>query len=402
MRGRFALVLILIVAAFSLLCVSPSEAQSFGTVYIRSDGSIEPPTAPIQQFGEVYRLSGNLYNSPMVLEKNNIVIDGKGYVLEGARSGIALNITCSNVTVRNVQIVNWEVGILGAYNNNIIRNCSLRGNEKAIAIYADNYTVAGNNIANSTWGIRMKGNSIRVTENQIRNNGVGIWVTSYEGYSGNTITYNTLEVNDQVTIETDMGGGFEVHHNNFIINSAPNHAIVSTGYPAVPGNDSGVVLPPWDNGEEGNYWSNYAVRYPNATEIGISGIADTPYVINVAPNLTDRYPLIRQVNLPVNALPTPTPSLNPTTSPTPSSSPSPTTSPSPTQSASPSPSLSPSPSSTQIPSTSEQPTHTPQAEQGTLKAEYLFAIAGITVIAASIAVIALRKRQRTAKTMVKP
>ena len=126
-------------------------------------------------------------------------------------------------------------------------------------------------------------------------------------------------MNKQITIETDMGGGFDVHHNNFIINKA--HDPIVTAYLPMPGNDSDVVMPPWDNGEEGNYWSNYAAKYPNATEKGSSGIADTPYVINVAPNLADRYPLVRQVNISENALPTPSPSASP--SPTPTMSPSP-------------------------------------------------------------------------------
>lgn len=144
MRENFAFVLILVIAAFSLFCVPPSRAQSFGVVYIRSDGSVEPSKAPIQRFGEVYRLSGNIHNSPIILEKNSIVVEGAGYALDSAGSGIAVNITCSNVTVKNLQIVNWEVGILGKYNNNTTRNCSFSGNEKAIAIYADNYNVAGN------------------------------------------------------------------------------------------------------------------------------------------------------------------------------------------------------------------------------------------------------------------
>jgi nitrous oxidase accessory protein NosD len=393
-RGRFALALILIVAASSLLYVSRSEAQSFGTVFVRSDGSIEPSTAPIQRIGEVYLLSGNLYDSPIVLEKNSIVVDGGGYALEGAGSGIALNLTCSNVTVRNLQIVHWEVGILGAYNNNTVRNCFLTGNEKGIAIYADNYTVTGNTIANSTWGIRMKGNGISVTENQLRNNGVGIWVTTYEGYSGNTVTYNSIEVNEQVTIETDMGGGFEVHHNNFIINNVHN-PLVSTAYLPMPGNDSGVVMPPWDNGAEGNYWSNYAAKYPDAKEKDTSGIGDTPYVINVAPNLTDRFPLIKPLNLPAETLPTLEPSPSPTPSPSPSISPPPTAFPSPALSANPLASPTPRSVSAQVPSISVQPTQTPQSMQGTLKPEYVFAFASILAIAIVVAVFALRKRRST-------
>ena len=46
----------------------------------------------------------------------------------------------------------------------------------------------------------------------------------------------------------------------------------------------------WDNGVEGNYWSNYEERYPNATEIDGSGIWDTPYIIDE--NNQDNYPLV--------------------------------------------------------------------------------------------------------------
>jgi hypothetical protein len=46
----------------------------------------------------------------------------------------------------------------------------------------------------------------------------------------------------------------------------------------------------WDNGEEGNYWSNYLVRYPNATEANGSNVWDTPYIINKSNQ--DNYPLV--------------------------------------------------------------------------------------------------------------
>jgi len=46
----------------------------------------------------------------------------------------------------------------------------------------------------------------------------------------------------------------------------------------------------WDNGSVGNYWNNYQIRYPDASEIDNSGIGNTPYVIDE--NNTDYYPLI--------------------------------------------------------------------------------------------------------------
>jgi len=46
----------------------------------------------------------------------------------------------------------------------------------------------------------------------------------------------------------------------------------------------------WDFEGEGNYWSDYEERYPNATEIDGTDIWNTPYEID-ADNI-DHYPII--------------------------------------------------------------------------------------------------------------
>jgi hypothetical protein len=48
----------------------------------------------------------------------------------------------------------------------------------------------------------------------------------------------------------------------------------------------------YDYPSGGNYWSDYEERYPNAVELGSSGIWDTPYVIDE--NNNDNYPLVNQ------------------------------------------------------------------------------------------------------------
>jgi len=40
------------------------------------------------------------------------------------------------------------------------------------------------------------------------------------------------------------------------------------------------MVPGPGNTWEANYWSDYQTRYPNATEVGNTGVGDTPYVIN--------------------------------------------------------------------------------------------------------------------------
>ena len=46
----------------------------------------------------------------------------------------------------------------------------------------------------------------------------------------------------------------------------------------------------WDDGERGNYWSEYLTRYQNATEIDGTGIGNTPFHIN--PNNIDNHPVM--------------------------------------------------------------------------------------------------------------
>jgi hypothetical protein len=57
------------------------------------------------------------------------------------------------------------------------------------------------------------------------------------------------------------------------------------------GNGTDVVS--WEYGKEGNYWSDYQLKYPNATEI--EGMWDIPYVIDE--NNVDHYPLNQQVDI---------------------------------------------------------------------------------------------------------
>jgi hypothetical protein len=82
----------------------------------------------------------------------------------------------------------------------------------------------------------------------------------------------------------------------------------------------------WDNGSIGNYWSNYTIKYPNASEVGNTGMGDTPYVIQREWYTTrdypdvknvDNYPLMCPYDIENDAMvfptpePTPTPELEP-------------------------------------------------------------------------------------------
>jgi hypothetical protein len=310
------------VCLVSLAAMPSVKSQSAGAIFINSDGSVSGTTS-IQRDGNIYRLTANLYDSPIVVLRNNIVIDGEGFVLQGAggwgtpgTAGLeatsAINLTCSNTTVRNFNINGWEVGVLGSCNGNTITNNNISETERAIAIYAYNYNVTSNYLANSIYGVRIQGNNTSIQQNQIVNNYCGFLISYSSGViiTGNNITNNNIAVNT----DNMPPSSFQIYLNNFIIDA--NDTIVSVTSDAV-GFGGGGTLSPWDNGTTGNYWSDYAAKYPNATEIGNTGVGDTPYLIRVNPTVIDRYPLIAPLtiqNITLSALSqTSTSSFSPTT-----------------------------------------------------------------------------------------
>jgi nitrous oxidase accessory protein NosD len=87
------------------------------------------------------------------------------------------------------------------------------------------------------------------------------------------------------------------YHNNFIDNTIQLDDSYIGPYPTLtyspilsdPGNS-------WDNGSEGNYWSDYETKYPDATELDSSGIWNTPYsVIYLG---MDNFPLVHPYPIP--------------------------------------------------------------------------------------------------------
>jgi parallel beta-helix repeat protein len=153
-RTRLALTLVTALIFSFLFCqvlVQPVRSQSFETIYIREDGSVDPSTAPIKQVGDVYKLTQNIAGT-IIVEKNDITIDGSGYNLQGpGKRTYALNGTGifiyskSNMTVKNISINAFVIGIYLDY-------------------YSNQSTIFGNNITNcidhGIYVLRSNNNSI--------------------------------------------------------------------------------------------------------------------------------------------------------------------------------------------------------------------------------------------------
>ena len=291
--NRKAFISAIIIFAFLISTVATiqvievAQAQISATVTINPDGSVIG-TNNIQRNSNVYTLTGNISGGIQV-QKSHIVIDGAGYSIEGNGQyvrGINLSngvgqdpsrSTISNVTVKNLKIINCYYAIDNANTNN--------------------NTFFGNYIANSD---------------------TGFWIT---GSSNNTLIRNTVK--DCVTgISINYAGLNIITENNIINNSL---LVWLSTEPLV----------------DRNYWSNYLTKYPNAKEIEKSGLPnpgiwDTPYNYGESlGNFTDNHPLVNPVSISDFSFPSPIPSSSPSTAPrlSPTLSPikSPTQQPTPTE-----------------------------------------------------------------------
>lgn len=356
MNKNISLVLVFL-SLFSSIVIQEVKAESMEAILIDDDGLILG-TDKIHREGNLYTLTDNIYHYPIIVQRNNIILDGKGFTLQGASgwlSGLnAINITASNVTIQNFNIIGfWDAAIFGNYNNNTIFNNTITKTNRAIAIYADYYNITNNNINHNTYGIRiLNAYNHSFSRNQLIRNSFGFLVTNS---TGNIAIMNNFENNmDAFSI---INSDFKVYNNNFINQNKE-----------VPGGwethilRTNTIIPVWDNGypSGGNYYSDYITRYPNSSEIGNSGIGNTSYTINNNPTINDRYPLLNPVNiltktieLPITTSPTPTETQTPNSSPsTPTESP-----PTPTKTISASPTLSLEPSQSQTTTPNPTPTN---------------------------------------------
>ena len=291
--------LLVISTLTSAFKIQPVKAA--GTIYIRADGSIDPLTAPISTVDNItYAFTSNI-NESIVVERDDITIDGNGYTVtgDGSWKGIDLSYR-SNVTIKNVKVKSFVVGLMlfqscyctithveasnnvasgnywsagiglfGSYNNSIAYNVVLRNDEAGIILRDSfNNAIVGNMIVDNFGGIWLKdtengGNLI--IGNLILRNYYGIYFGGIEGYiyNHNKIYHNNLEKN-----RYQLNGSINAEWND------------------------------WDNSypSGGNYWSDYdgmdLYSGPYQNIMGGDGIGDTPYMHPVYDTPLDRYPLM--------------------------------------------------------------------------------------------------------------
>jgi len=258
-------------------------------VYIKAEGSIDPPTANITSPDNVtYAFTADI-NASIVVERDNIVVDGAGYTVQGGGDGTGIDLSGrSNVTIKNMKIKAFGTGIyLYESSNNMISGNVITDNGLlGVRFYlsSNNNTVSANTITNNYRGIWLEvstgtsSNNV-ISRNNIENNTDGIMI--YRSL-GNIISENNVTKNKDHGIYLDTSYDNRIYHNNFIDNGVPWGFYLCTNT--------------WDADYPlgGNYWSDYngtdlfSDLYQNET--GSDGIGDTTYIMPF--DNKDNYPLM--------------------------------------------------------------------------------------------------------------
>jgi parallel beta-helix repeat protein len=275
-----------------------------GGIRIKADGSISPTTAPLSTSDNfTYTFTGTI-KQPIIVERDNIIIDGRGFILRNPADVPAFNINGisldgrSNVTIQNVTIRAFWMGIqfeTSAYNTvsgvtitksyhgmrvinssgNEVRESNITANyHDGIQLYSsNNNSIHKNTLSNKDYAIRVEDSFHNyITENDIEQNKDGIVLIES---SHNLIIGNHLIANNEgLWIFASFNN--VIYQNAFINNTQQVVTLDSQNS--------------WDNSVEGNYWGDYEERYPDANEMNESGIWDTPYFIDE--NNKDHYPII--------------------------------------------------------------------------------------------------------------
>ena len=182
----------------------PVPGPDLPRILIKNDGSIEPTTAPIERTGNIYKLTDNIVLFSIEIQRDNIVLDGAGYMIQGNASGLPGYDVDGNVGVIitgrnkvNITRLKFEqsdtaIRILSSSHVNVVKNSFFNNLQRGITvqdsthvliegndfldIYGDNpsislggseNTIRNNILAGSIRGIEIEGQSNLIADNRI-------------------------------------------------------------------------------------------------------------------------------------------------------------------------------------------------------------------------------------------
>jgi hypothetical protein len=200
---------------FSAANFFPDPGPDLPRIYIRANGNVEPATAPIERAGNIYRFTSNIALQTIVIQRDNIVLDGSNYLIEGNKSWMGLaprwgnsgnnGIIISeqnNINITNLNIEKFTAGVritgsshINIVGNSFIEETSVFDTPSGIIIEASSHVLIENNNFTGINGPAIVCNGTNVT---IRGNSLSGIVDAIDGSiaiagSSNTIIDNKID-----------------------------------------------------------------------------------------------------------------------------------------------------------------------------------------------------------------
>jgi parallel beta-helix repeat protein len=312
----------------------PDPGPDLPRIYIRNDGNVEPTTAPIERTGNLYQLTGNVVLYTIEIQRDNIILDGAGYTIQGNASRIKGYDDGNNgiiVTGRNNLVItrfNFEEGdtgirISGSSNISVIDNSFSMGictgievkdstqilietnvftdlqtdiSVPSVRLNGSKNTFRNNTLTGNAYGVEITGSSNVITDNKIEiaSQSVRLGAADSNIIARNKITgdlslvgcSNNIILGNNLTGVRMLLGSNNTFFGNHMVNNlslgaieftewAVNNTFYGNNFSAgskVRFNDAGPIF--WDNGTIGNYWEDY-----NETDNNGDGIGDSLYII---------------------------------------------------------------------------------------------------------------------------
>lgn len=242
--------------------------------------ALNAPDSKIEGFtikSQTYN-STNLYATGIIIRADNCIIQNN--IIQRNYMGIFYSVQSYLQITDNTIAGNLKDGMrfYGGSHNIIADNSILDNGVSGLALQGYSNTVTNNTFEGNTRGLGLGSSYSVVYGNHFNNNSEsGIWLAA----SKNIIAANDFSSNKWgifITPQWAAPHDNTLYHNNFVANV--NGVFVNESAP----------VQYWDNGSEGNYWSDYQTKNPYAKEVGTSGVADKPYTVYA--DTQDHYPLI--------------------------------------------------------------------------------------------------------------